>query len=473
VRKITQGARHRWELNMEPTETPPLCSHLADFETTTSHLLRPQEARALLNFAALFHEVIYLTDTALGDHKLIINSFQQEGHSGLFFHVKRFIEEGILRVLCRDKVVVQDKVLVSSNPTIREIFEGWQYRDKVMWGGEIGFTTVVGDQVRLAYLREVDDLLLRFDAIHRYNPDVPKASFRDIVREQLNSEEPTMLSESVAQLPTELQREYFNATKDPWFTNAELWRVLKAAPFANESIILHAHINQLCFADITGAGQSGHDRSARSLASFNLELQRRQPLALAVDATLAPPKNLQELLESAPVQLRSPGVEMFDQLSVERVVALRRRAKPIFELAHRRIQRPHELEDLRRAYLGALEKYWGYIIETFEAMHPEKLVRPSRLGLFVERELPTLGWLYQKFGKSVFAVLLRLGLTSAPPPVSAPTGLVVDATHQLGVILLHERNADDKQLRGEVPPREWYPRGILGLDRVHTTRGNR
>ena len=448
---------------MRETESPPLRSHLADFETTTSHLLRPGQARALLNFAALFHEVIYLTDTALGDSQLIIDSFRQETSRGLFHQISRLIQEGILHVLCRDKIVVRGKVLVPHDPTIREIFEGWQYRDRVEWGGEPGYTATVEDRVRLSYFREVDQLLSHRNAIHRYNPDIPKSAFRNRIREHLGRD--ATLSKSLARLPAGLRRKYLKATQDQWFTNAELWRVLKRTDSADEAIILHAHINQQCYADLTESGQSAHDRSVISLASFNLELQHRHPLALEVDATLAPPKNLEELLDSAPVKLRSPGIEMFERLPIEKVIALRRRAKPMFDLARRVVRTPQELEDLRRQHLRALEGYWGYICQTFEEMFPEKLLQPSRLALFLEREVPPLNWLYQKFGKSIFAMLLRLVIPGASG-LSASSGLLSDAVHSLGVLFVQERSDEDLTLRHTVPPMQWRPRGILGLDRM-------
>jgi hypothetical protein len=55
-------------------QSPALCS-LVPFETTSA-LLREVEAVALLNFAALFHEQVYLTDTVLGDFQILISSFQ-------------------------------------------------------------------------------------------------------------------------------------------------------------------------------------------------------------------------------------------------------------------------------------------------------------------------------------------------------------------------------------------------------------
>jgi hypothetical protein len=188
-------------------------------------------------------------------------------------------------------------------------------------------------------------------------------------------------------------------------------------------------------------------------------------MALDIDATLEPPDTLDELLERAAVRLGSPGIEMFERLSVEKIVALRRRAAGIFALARRRVT-PQEIEGVRREYLKALEQYWAAIIETFAAMFPDRMVRPSRVGLFVEEQLPTLGRLYQKFGKGIFAILLRVGLSSASPPVGIAAGPATDAVHRLGVVMLHEQTDEASLLGGTIPPAEWYPRGILGLDRV-------
>jgi hypothetical protein len=455
---------------MKPAVRPFLRSHLADFETTTSHLLAPGEAVALLNFAALLHEVIYLTDTALGDHELILRSFIQERHSGLFFHITRLIEKGILRILCRNKVVVGDKVLTPRDPTLCQIFEGWKYRDKAYWSGETGFTTVVNEDVRRAYYRELDNLLTRYNARHPYDPDIPKTAFRDKVREQLHSERPSMLAKSLAGVPDELLQQYLKAIQDSRFTNAELWRVLKRAPQTNhECIILHAHINQQCFADLTAAGLSGHDRTSKSLASFNLELQRRRPLALDLDVTIEPPRNLDGLLERAAIRFSSFDIQMFEHLSVEDVVALRRRATPIFELARTQIQ-PHEvhnIEKLHHKYLKALHKYWSHIIDTFQAKYPEKLLRPNRVGLFLERELPTLDWLYRKFGKSIFAIPFRLAL-EGPAGAASDSGLL----HRLGVMMLQEHTTENQKLRRKVPPVGWA-RGIFSLDRTGPTCSGR
>jgi hypothetical protein len=176
-----------------------------------------------------------------------------------------------------------------------------------------------------------------------------------------------------------------------------------------------------------------------------------------VDATLFPPKNLDDLMERAPVLLPSPGIAMFERLSVEKVVALRRKAKRVFEIARRQIS-PVQMEDVRNDYLHALESYWQCILETFEEMEPEKMKHPTRLGLFVEEQLPRLDWLYKKFGRSLFALLLRIKFGPAGPAIG-------DAANHIGICVLQERTPVNESLRDAIPPGRWYRRGILGLDR--------
>jgi hypothetical protein len=445
-----------------------LRSHLSDFETTTSDLLRPEEARAMLNFAALFHETLYLTDTAIGDHELIIKSFK-EGHHGLFFQIRRLGEEGILRVLYRDKVVVRGKELESGKLIpIRKIFEGWRHRDKVEWGGDTGFTTVVPDNERFAYYREVEEWLSRYDIVTPYNPDLPKNAFREAIRGQLGTS-PSTLLQTVTGLPSEIQDKYFKATEDPWFTNAELWRHLrevKELPPAREAIILQAHINQQCYADLTNAGQATHDRGAQSLASYNLELKRHRPLGMEAESTITPPENLADLLKDAPVQLYSPGLQMFEELSPEEIVTIRRHARPLFELAHRAVATEEDLKKLHQGYLKELGKYWNFIVDRFEDKHRDKMLHRTPVGLFVEKELGTLGPLYDKYGTDVLPLVLRFVLHVASPLV----GPALKGLNRIGYIFLYGRTPGNERLRSQLPPLEWRTppvgasRGLLILD---------
>jgi hypothetical protein len=162
---------------------------------------------------------------------------------------------------------------------------------------------------------------------------------------------------------------------------------------------------------------------------------------------------------SAPVQLYSPGLGMFEQLSVEDIVTIRRHAGPLFGLAHREVETVEELEKLRRNYLNELEKYWNFIVDRFEKEHPEKMIRLTRVGLFVERELGKLGPLYDKYGTDVFSLVLRFLVPVVSPFVSP----VLKGLNHIGFTFLHERTPENERLRSQLPPLEWKPAGPRGL----------
>jgi hypothetical protein len=257
------------------TDTPLLPSsyHLADFETTTAGLLGSTEALALLNFAALFHEVVYLPDTVLGDHRLILDSFAADRHRGLFRQVSGLIENGVIHVLFRDRVVVRDRILTQHEPTLNDIYEGWLHRDRTEWDGESGLTVRPSEKARRAYYREIDALIFERcpSVVHRYDPDLPKQAFRRRILEQIDKDSGTFAAQYRA-LPQEFMRRLSSVTEDARFTNAELWRILRDIPSAHELLILNAHINQQCYADLTGSSLAAHQRGGISLASFNTTL---------------------------------------------------------------------------------------------------------------------------------------------------------------------------------------------------------
>ena len=148
---------------------------------------------------------------------------------------------------------------------------------------------------------------------------------------------------------------------------------------------------------------------------------------------------------------------MIGRLSVQQVVALRRHAQPLFDLARKTLQ-PEDIEETRRAYLGAMERYWRYVVEQLEKLYPDRLFRASRVGIFEEKQLPSLGPLFKKFGPKVTVFLLRFNPITAP--LSTFFGGVLE---QAGAVLVQERTPEAEDLRVLVPPSEWYPRGILAL----------
>ena len=440
---------------------PNLGTHMADFETTTSDLLSEDEAIALLNFAALFHEVVFIPDTALGDHRLLIDSYSQTRHSGLYSHVRKLIEARVVKALVRQKVVIRDEVIVERDPMISDLYDAWKLRDLREHKGEPGFTTLTPtEQSRKAYNTAMDRLLLKQEAVVRYDPDDAKTAFRERIRRMIDSPIST-LARVMTQVESTLRKDYQRALLNPYFTNADLWRVLKRDPDNLEAIVLHGQVNQQCFADLARSGQCGRDHQLVGVpaASFNLEIRGQDTtadLAVAVD----PPKNLEDLLRRAKVVLDSVSVEMIGSLSAETVLDLRENARPLFKLAKAR-PKPHEVEALREKYLKAVAAYWKGVMVRLQELHPDKMTKKRRLAIFVENEAPPLAWLHRNFWRAGTPILLRLWLE----PLAA--GLVTGGLRladKLGVVLFQERSEAAQRLASAMPPPGWFQRGLYGLD---------
>jgi hypothetical protein len=455
---------------MEVERGTLLRSHLADFETTTSELLTPSQAMAIMNFAALFHEVIYITDTAVGDHRLIMDSWFRDRNDGLYAQITGFAKAGILKALFRDKVVVRGQLLTSSEPTLLDIGKGWNHRDTVEGRGS-GFTVpIIAPQQRFKYFEDVYRDFLDWKAIERYDPDVSRVAFRNTVLEQLGRNDPSTLPAVISQLPEEVRLAYRTATSDRWFTNADLWRIFKGVrekgddkerALAQTAIILHGHINQQCFADLVSAGQSTYERGG--IASFNMELRRKQPHERGIDATLYVPKNLEGLLERAAAHLPEMTIEVFAKLSVDEVVDLRMRAQRLFRIA--KAPRSDDPEAQRSDYIRAFEDYWLSIYAALERKYPHRFREPTKLALLREEHLPNREKLRELGVVAVF--LCRISSLVVSSIVTASSTLA-PIGERFGVALLSRRKQEAEVLQHRLPPGVWYPetssREVLGLD---------
>ena len=86
-------------------------TYLHDFEPTF-HVYIPRESHllGLLNFAALWHEHLYINDTALGDNPHLLNGYWGRRDRGLFFALREYIRAGVVRCLLRSRVAIGDRV---------------------------------------------------------------------------------------------------------------------------------------------------------------------------------------------------------------------------------------------------------------------------------------------------------------------------------------------------------------------------
>jgi hypothetical protein len=177
-----------------------------DFETTVHSYVNPSHLRGLLNFSALWNRVTYICDTAIGDNPHLLNSFNTPPpNNGLYDTFKEFAAADIVRCLFRNRVTI-DGIDICNDPTTADLYRGWLRRDNDV---RDSFQARLPDDQRNRYNEVIDRLLfheLPSYAVKRYNPDIAKDRFRQLIRDGITQQGP--LSHFISRLPSDVRREY-------------------------------------------------------------------------------------------------------------------------------------------------------------------------------------------------------------------------------------------------------------------------
>jgi hypothetical protein len=378
--------------------TREFSTYAHDFETILYPYTNRHKLLGVLNFSALLHENIYLHDTALGDNPYILGDFRYRRGQGLDLAIDEFTKAGILRFLIRNEVAIpdRDKVLVAKDPTLWDTYRGWLERDP---DSTEKFMTRWHGKVRERYYRIKDDLLFhRFPAsIIRYDPDEHKPAYRETILDLVDGR--SSLHDLVAQLPEQKRTTYIQVLRNPFFTNVDLWKVVKDmcnAPetsirnLANKLIIAQCHINQLCYADIVRSGMTGTDLTTLSLVRFNLEATSciQQEESMQVSSEFA----FDDLFEQADWKMSFPPIELLGVLSPKDIFEMRAVANmTIFKVIKQEFGEK-TLEQIRDDYVRALKEYLHYIHEYLYRHYPTaRETQESSLGLFIPGKLRLYG----------------------------------------------------------------------------------
>jgi hypothetical protein len=288
-------------------------------------------------------------------------------------------------------------VKVQSEPSLSEIFKGW-------WddGPPQRFTSQVFGTDRDYYNETTDKLFTGLsEAVVRYDPDMVKPAFRGQIKKLLNNAD-SDFRKLVGKLPIEIERDYLKTCeKNEYFTNADLWRLVKEIPESRDLVIARGHINQQCCGDLVHAGMSGADLSAIELPQFNWNVHVGSRFNIAIE----PPKTFDEVLERADVVMAAPTLDVLALLTPKQVMQLREKAaSTIFRVAR---EAPQELgidkipanayvdhatsiliDRLRRNYVAALRDYWQHVCDFLEREYPELTTAKGRLGMITYEALP-------------------------------------------------------------------------------------
>jgi len=440
---------------MENPDSPqPLLSTFAhDFETTIHSYTTPNQLRGVLNFAALLHEVVYLHDTAIGDNPHIISAFFQQPHGELYSTIEQFIKHGVLKVLVRDKVSIGQNIIVPSQPTITEIYEGWRRR-----GPDSSFLLREFGLARNEYNRSIDSLLFvqKPSAVQWYDPDFIKQDFRTRIQWLANSnnEYSNLLKTT---LPREDLSNIFNIfDKQKYFTNADLWAITSRIPNSSDLVSAQAHINQQCYADYVAAGMTGSDHARMPLSWFNWVINTGKQLELNVNV----PKSLDELYEQSEVTLSVPAIELLGLLTVNQIIELRQKAEmTIFKLA----REIYSSKVLPNVFTQGVIEYWEYVCKFIEQHYPNQALQKTRLGIFIEQRMPRVD---PKISDSLLTLSFRYLVSPYIPKgpfeneIELAASLVATQAAKpiLQIIsfrLLYERSPATYEIRKLLTPTSW------------------
>jgi len=461
-----------------------LSTYAHDFESTIQdYVTDERQLVGILNFSALWHEVVYLNDIALGDNPHLIRSFLDPGRHSLYLAVTEFIRGGILRCHLRDKIAIKGSSPVKSDGSLAQVYDQW-WKD----GPPDRFITQIFHDDRHRFNQAIDSYLKQFPkSVVPYDPDVVKPRFRNTIRGLLQDTD-SGLRQLLRKLPPEIERKYRSiCDTNEYFTNADLWRLYKGISGSEELVVAHGHINQLSSADLVHAGTTGTRISTLALDRFDWKIH----VGTDFGSQINPPKTIDEVMECAEFVLKAPSLELLGLLTPQQVMKLREKAeKTIFRTANEApkylgIQKiPTDLnvlpsfvqqlpiETFRRKYESAMKDYWLHICAFLEQEFPDRAIAkgrliaiaydklseipsPLRIGFVGISMMTAMSMLFPETGALLWKLVAAAGL--------APT-----LNHYLGKLAYHillERTPAMAELKGVNLSLGWRPKGVFAMNR--------
>jgi hypothetical protein len=468
----------------EPPAEPALATYAHDFEPTIQpYILNQSELLGILNFSALWHEVVYLNDIAIGDNPHLIRSFLDPSQTRLYVAVTEFIRSGVLRCHFRDKVAIRGKVLVEAEPSLTEIYRGW-----VKDGPQERFSLQEFGNDRERYNKVMDELFKNFpDAVVRYDPNSTKPAFRSHVRRLLD-DGGSDLRLLIDELPKQMQRQYLKICNSPYFTNADLWRLIKDIEGAKDLIVAHGHINQQCCADSVHAGMTGAELSRLGMSRFNWNINVGQEFNLPME----PPESLDEIAERAEFTLRAPALDLLGLLTPDQVLQLREEAnRTIFKTAAEGPQAlgidrvPQDylqlktlmgysgIAEYQKKYAKVLADYWQHVCAFLEKTYPQESRTKRNLYIISYEKLPQIPTTVRT---AALIVAVHIALNHIVPvehgdPLSKliPSGVLGGflswVLGKFGYHVLLEQTSALKEIREKLPREAWKLKGAYLTNR--------
>jgi hypothetical protein len=429
----------------------PNASQLAALEPSWASRYTEPELRGLLVLGSLFNERLYVHDTQLADHTLLLGSFlrRADDELALFNLLHDLIRLGIVRVCLRSSVVIHKLDHEIAIASLSQLHDALKQRSEFGWIPESQFAARKG-------------MLLRLDQVtneiepYRYNYVELKRTFMTAVRDystRSGSEHNRFLSAT----PEGFRREYDQVIARPWFSFIDIIDLCAKYGMRQDADVIQSHglIDELCYAEWNRtrmmASNSANWASETDVSGVT-GLALRQPNSSPIVYVGGQPSIIPSLQEKMLGHIESPGLSLIGTLSAQDILKLREAGKELFQLRELRLEDPSEMQ---RRVTELLLKYWDTICAYIRTTRPVLASDATKLAIFMRRDLPTLS----NWGAhaATFAIDLGLDIAGVVFPGLAVSDKVRGRLHDLLSLrlLFYGSSNQMRNLKKAMPEASW------------------
>ncbi|HZO67476.1 MAG TPA: hypothetical protein VFB74_20955 [Kribbellaceae bacterium] len=395
-----------------PRPVLPVTTQFAALEPIWAGISSSAQLRALLVLGALFNDRVHVSDTQLIDNPRIIGDFEKRFGQGLNLYtlLTDLIREGIVTVGLRESNYLYREERPDPCTTLADVLRSWKINSP---DGE-GWVTSPLNETRRRMVAHLDTTLAKSNAsVIAYDYMKVKHDFMQQVREE-SARSGSPLDLLLREQPAELRRRYDDITAQGWFSHTPVYALLREAglEMKHDLIQIHGIFDETAYARIHQARLLGSDWSEEGepLAERVLAPKHR------TDAGTRALPSEAELVEAAHRLVEAPSPELLAGLSADEILALRAHAREMFEIqSHIEVNSPAEVDTaLVRAMVDAAASYWEKVCAHVRSTRPHLALQPTRLGIFLRENLPSVSRIAERFATSGLATIAEVAVNLIP-----------------------------------------------------------
>lgn len=396
---------------------PPVSAQFAALEPIWAGISSSTQLRSLLVLGALFNSRVHVHDTQLIDNPRVIGDFTRRHNSdhNLYNLLTELIGAGVVVVGLRESNYLHREDRLDPCSSLTDVLRSWTVNSP---DGSGWVTSPLSDP-RRRMLTHLDATLAQDDhRLVKYDYMRVKHEFMHQVQEESNRRDSPLESLLRGQ-PVEVRRRYGELVTRPWFSHTPIYGLLREVglPMSHDLIQIHGIFDETAYARAYNARMLGSDWETDGpfLAERVFEPGQGSRRDLGVLPSEA------ELVESAYRLVDGPPPELLAGLRIDEILALREHATELFEIqSHLEVDNLANIDDtLTHALADAAADYWEKVCEHVRTTRPHLALRPTRLGIFLRRHLPTVSRVAERFATSGLATVTDVILNAIPGANSA------------------------------------------------------